>query len=303
MVTTIVSAIFKILLVVSGVITLLSLYYLRKYRKVSDMVNMPPLFSSFYRIIQKNSLLSSLFMSYENDISLIYNSQVYAKIYVTAYTILFPCFYMILLYLTTVFTDVWYIFIGLAIVEVLIPYLILTNRLILKSRGLRTRLLSFYELSERYFSDGKEVVIAFREIANSSTGSTQRLLFNFLEDYHSSDIGAYTNLARSIGDQFGVGYARQVLAYDREGIDPCKEIRNIVKLANQDYSNKEQIRRASKVYKRLVIVVFAFNLVGSWLSNSTAESLGQKPVLTSLTTVVYALVVLAYIYCLYAERG
>lgn len=297
---------FKVILfIITGIITLVGIYALislKKFKK-SNQDEVPVFFQYFYDVFTESGLLGNIVKGYMRECRLIYGSGPYAEVVVSTTILIYPCIYVLLLYVTVLCVKEWYFVLLLAIAELMIPYLILTNRLMVKARIIREGMVNIYESSERFFANGYSVIDTFTELARNQSGAKARILKKFINIHSQTPAEAFDYLNDVIGDEWGTGFCQYVNSYDEEGLDPCESIRKLVIYARHDYSIKRKAANACKAHKILIGVSTIITIVCKFMVDQNAASFGIPAPLGFLTTISFFCVVIAFILVLIFERG
>lgn len=302
MVFTIFKFIVFVIIGIIGVVGLYTVFALKKFKK-SPQDRVPPFFQYFYDVFTETNVLGNILENYYRECRLIYGSTAYAEVMVAAAVLLYPCVYVLLLYVTVLCVQEWYFIVLLAVAELVIPYLLITNRLMAKAARIREGMVGVYESSERFFANKYSVVDTFVEVARNQSGSKATILNKFINIYSQDPSDAFDYLNDVIGDEWGTGFCQYVHSYDDEGIDPCSSIRKLVNYARRDYSFKRKASNSCKAYQMLILISGVITIACKILADRSAASFGIPSPLSILTTVSIFCVVIAYILVLIYERS
>lgn len=252
---------FILLMVILSLISVYSLAMVRHYRRLSVLPRVPEPFYSLNKMMMQFPIFAHALDRYESDVTLIYNSASYAKLYVTCYGVVIPAVSIITVISSFLYVSPWYFSILISTYGLIIPYLFVTNRIRDKTRNFRSDCLKLYEGAERGFSSSLPVATVFEEISRSSSDIVKRIAIGFLEEHSISSDNAYSYLAETIGDKYAIDFAKIVKHYEETGVDPCKAIKRTVKFARRQYNLNKISVNVNRALKRLAIVLFGIALI------------------------------------------
>lgn len=293
----------KVIFLVISLFIIYSLYTLTRYKGVTADVRIPQPYRTIYNRAREIPILSKSINSYVSDLSLIYNSDSFARISIAILITLLPSVDALLIMIVFYLVKTWYFALLISIAISLIPYLSITNKIMAKSRNIRFRAINLYEASERHFSRGLQVSEAFLEIASSASGSLERLCHNFLDKYILDPDDAYLYLSTSIGDKYSEDFSRTIKKYDEQGGDPCPSIMQLSHLATRQYKLLSRIGRSLGEFKKAAITLFIICLVCMPLAETLAQSMGGHAKLPQLSYICLTIILFVYIAALYYERS
>lgn len=279
---------FILLVVILSLISLYSIAMVRHYRKLSVLPRVPEPFNSLNKMMMQFPVFAHVLDKYESDVTLIYNSASYAKLYVTCYGVVIPSVSVITVISSFLFVSPWYFSILISTYGLIIPYLFVTNRVRGKTRNFRSACLKLYEGAERGFSSDLPVTTVFEEISRSSSDIVKRIAIGFLEEHSISSDNGYAYLAETIGDKYAVDFAKIVKHYEETGANPCKSIKRTVKFARRQYNLSKISVNVNRALKRLAVVLFFIALAcagAAMLIANTLEVSNTAPWLTYVAVV------------------
>ena len=293
----------KIMVLTISSFIVYSVYTLVRYKGITSDVRVPQPYRMIYNRAREIPFLGKSVNGYVSDLSLIYNSDSFARISVAVLITLLPSVDALLIMIVFYLVKTWYFALLISIAISIIPFLSITNYIMARSRNIRFRAINLYEAAERHFSRGLQVSEAFGEIAASSPhGPLGRLSNNFLDKYILDPEEAYSYLSSSIGDKYSEDFSRTIQKYDDQGGDPCPAIMQLTHLATRHYRLQFKVGRNLVEFKKAAVTLFGICLICMPLAESLAQSMGGHAQLPQLSYICLTIILFVYIAALYYER-
>lgn len=301
----IIKSIFWFFIIVPSIFSIISMFVLFRYKKIRTDYKTPQPYRGIYNKLRETPFFGSAIEKYRQDLFLINGSRSYAETYVSVCSVILCCAVIVVVMLVGLYVKTWYFALMVIMVAIPIPYLLFTNSIIFKARNMRINCISIYESAERYLSSGMPTVDIFANIAESSKGSLNRLLMNFLNLYYSEPADAYEYFCEAVGDKFALDFITCIREYDEYGVEVHNRVKKAYTLARRDYYLKQVACRGFKDFKFLTGLVLVIVLVMSYVSESASASVSETvvgPILPELSYMALFLVILAVLCTLLYER-
>ena len=300
-------SIIKTIAIVLTIIILLfiaySIYTANSYRGCSAFTEVPQPYKSLYNKFNKIPILGSLISSYKNDLTLIYGSETYARILIAIYSTVIPLASIVAVTVVLFFIDTWYFQILLSLEVLIIPYLMITNSLILKARRIRKGFSGFYEAAEQLYSGSIQTIQVFTNLRDNCRGAQLKICEQFLDIYILDNEKAYTYFSDTVGDKYGNEFIASVREYDEYGVNPCTPINNARRECIRFYMLKFAHINILKAFQKLALVVLGISIFLGYYSDSIymADATGSSYLW--LTYLAICVACYAFTYSLYLERS
>ena len=296
------SIISEILLIWIIAFVIYSIYTLKKFYGVTLEVSIPQPYRKCYKFFRDMPLVGKEVVLIRSNLALIYNSDTFAKVATAIIYTLFPIVFVSVFLICSLALKVWYFILVIGLFSCIVIYFTVTNYIVNKARNIKYKSIFIYESAERRLSNGDRVVECFRQIGDISSGFVRRISINFVSKFALDSSEAYSYFQECIGDKYSQAFVRSLMAYDKEGVDPCPEILNTISLAKRHYYIERQTRAKVSGFKKLLVVLLIIAIAMDKTCMSIVYSMGSSMDTSWMTYCAILLVLISYCMALFYER-